>query len=111
MPQRPRREFSPEQKAEAVRLVKLVGSLVQVARDLDLNRHVLKRWVAQMSTPEKKKPAKKSAAEKPAASKPTAIERDEMARLRRKLRTVEMERDFLKKAAAFFDKGPKRSSS
>lgn len=111
MPQRPRREFSPEQKAEAVRLVKEVGSVVQVARDLDLNRHVLKRWVAQMSTPEKKKPAKKSAAEKPAASKPSAIERDEMARLRRKIRTLEMERDFLKKAAAFFDKGPKHSSS
>jgi len=111
MPQRPRREFSPEQKAEAVRLVKEVGSLVQVARDLDLNRHVLKRWVAQMSTPEKKKPAKKASAEKPAASKPTAIERAEMARLRRKIRTLEMERDFLKKAAAFFDKGPKRSSS
>jgi transposase len=111
MPQRPRREFSPEQKAAAVRLVKEVGSLVQVSRDLDLNRHVLKRWVAQMSTPEKKKPARKSAAEKPAASKPTAIERDEMARLRRKIRTLEMERDFLKKAAAFFDKGPKHSSS
>jgi transposase len=111
MPQRPRREFSPEQKAKAVRLVQAVGSLVQVARDLDLNRHVLKRWVAQMSTPEKKKPAKKSAARKSAASKPTAIERDEMARMRRKIRTLEMERDFLKKAAAFFDKGPKRSSS
>ena len=111
MPQRPRREFSPKQKAEAVRLVKEVGSLVQVSRDLDLNRHVLKRWVAQMSTPEKKKPARKSSSEKPAVSKPTAIERDEMARLRRKIRTLEMECDFLKKAAAFFDKGPKRSSS
>jgi len=110
MPQRPRREFSPEQKTVAVRLVKEVGNLEQVARDLDLNRHVLKRWVARMSTP-KKKPAKKSSAGKPAASKPTAIERDEMARLRQKIRTLEMERDFLKKAAAFFDKVPKRSSS
>ncbi len=36
MPKRKRRKFTPEQKADAVRLVREVGSLTQVARDLDL---------------------------------------------------------------------------
>ena len=42
-----RREFTAEQKAEAVRLVKKVGNLAQVARDLDLHPNVLRKWVKQ----------------------------------------------------------------
>jgi transposase-like protein len=43
---RKRRKFTAEQKAEAVRLVKEVGSVHRVARDLDLHETVLGRWVA-----------------------------------------------------------------
>ena len=64
-----------------------------------------------MTTPEKKKKSvESSAAIESAASKPTETERDELARLRRQVRTLEMECEFLKKAAVFFDKLPKRPS-
>ena len=47
MPKRKRRRFTAEQKADAVRLVREVGSISQVARDLDLTGSSLRSWVAQ----------------------------------------------------------------
>ena len=44
---RPRRKFTAEQKAEAVRLVRETGSICQVARDLDLTASALRNWVMQ----------------------------------------------------------------
>ena len=88
MAQRKRREFTAQQKAEAVKLVKEVGNLSKVARDLDLHPNVLRNWVKQ---------AKVDAGEGPADAL-TTDEKKEVQRLKR----VRMERDFLKKAAAFF---------
>ena len=110
MPQRPRRSFSPEQKADAVRLVHQVGNLTQVARDLDLNRHVLKRWVQQARGGEPRSGPRKPSAAEP-QGKLTAEERRELTRLRREVRTLTMEREFLKKAAAFFAKDRDRPAS
>lgn len=97
---RPRRTFTAEQKAEAVRLVHETGNLTQVARDLDLTRSSLVAWVQQ--------------AEIDAGAGPdgalTTEERKEVARLKRENRTLRMERDFLKKAAAFFAKETDRPS-
>ena len=45
MMRRKRRTFSAEQKAEAVRLVKEVGSVSQVAEELDLTASSLRAWV------------------------------------------------------------------
>lgn len=100
MPKRARRSFTSEQKADAVRLVRQVGNLSQVARDLDLNPNVLRTWVRQ---------AEIDAGQGPPGAL-TSDERAELARLRRENRTLQMERDFLKKAAAFFAKDPERSS-
>ena len=100
MPKRARRSFTPEQKADAVRLVRQVKNLSQVARDLDLNPNVLRTWVRQ---------AEIDAGQGPSGAL-TTDERAELARLRRENRTLQMERDFLKKAAAFFAKDPERSS-
>ena len=44
---RPRRKFTAEQKSEAVRLVKDVGNLSEVARDLDLCQSVLPGHLAE----------------------------------------------------------------
>ena len=110
MSQRSRRTFTPEQKADAVRLVQQVGNLTQVARDLGLNRHVLKRWVRQARGDEPRKPAGKPSAAEP-QGKLTADERRELTRLRREVRTLTMEREFLKKAAAFFAKDRDRPAS
>lgn len=94
MSRRPRRKYTPEQRAEAVRLVKEVGNLTQVARDLDLSRSALVRWVQQ---------AEIDAGQGPEGAL-TTEEKEELRRLRRENRTLRMERDFLKKAAAFFAK-------
>ena len=73
MPQRDRRSFSPQQKADAVRLVAQVGNLSRVARDLDLSPNLLRRWVKQAEIDAGKGP--------PGAL--TSEERAELVRLRR----------------------------
>jgi transposase len=100
MSKRARRSFTPEQKADAVRLVDRVGNLNQVARDLDVHPTVLRNWYRQ---------AKVDAGKGPAGAL-TTDERAELTRLRRENRTLQMERDFLKKAAAYFAKDPERPS-
>ena len=94
MPRRNRRKFTAEQKADAVRMVRKVGNLAQVARDLDLTETSLRNWVKQADIDEGRGPE----------GALTSEEREELWRLRREKRTLEMERDFLKKAAAFFAK-------
>lgn len=42
MPMRKRCSFTPEQKADAVRLVREVGSLPRAVRDLDLTETALR---------------------------------------------------------------------
>ncbi len=102
MRRRKRRSFTDEQKAEAVRLVQSSGrSANQVARDLDLSETALRRWVKQADID-----AGKGA--------PGALSSDELAefrRLRRENQRLRMERDFLKKAAAFFAKDSSPISS
>jgi len=87
-----RREFTPEFKAEAVKLVREEGlSRAQVARDLDLSPSMVGRWLEQAEQ----------------ASAPGALsseERAELKRLRRENRVLRTEREILKKAAAFFAK-------
>lgn len=94
MPRRKRRNFTPEQRADAVRMVREVGNLAKVARDLDLTETALRTWVQR---------AEIDAGRGPEGAL-TTEEREELRRLRRENRTLEMERDFLKKAAAFFAK-------
>jgi transposase len=94
MPKRIRRKFTDEQRADAVRLVRETGNLSQVARELDLTATCLRLWVRQ---------AEIEAGSGPAGALSSA-EREELRRLRRENRILLMERDFLKKAAAFFAK-------
>jgi transposase len=92
---RRRRQFTPEFKAGAVRLVLEEGrSIGEVARSLDLVPSALGNWVQK---------AKVEAGQGPVGAV-TASERDELVRLRRENRQLRMERDILKKAAAFFAK-------
>ena len=95
-PARRRRSFTPEFKAEAVRVVRTSGkSIGAVARELDLTETALRAWVKQAAIDEQRDPQ----------GPLTSDERAELARLRRELRAVEQERDFLKKATAYFAKG------
>ena len=95
MSKRKRRVFTPQFKAEAVRLCQVGDRTVgQVAKDLDLTETALRAWV---------KRAEEDADDGPKESLTTA-EREELTELRRKVKRLEMEREILKKAAAFFAK-------
>jgi transposase len=91
---RARRSFTEEFKTGAVRLVlDEHRTVAQVARDLDLTQSALGTWVKH-----------EQANRTNGKSGLTAAEREELARLRRENRELKMERDILKKAAAFFAK-------
>ena len=95
---RKRRAFTPEFKAEAVRLCRVGDrTITQVAVDLDLTETALREWVKRADIDAGKGP--------PDAL--TTAEREEMARLRRELKRVTMERDILKAAATYFAKESK----
>ena len=95
MERRKRRSFNPEFRADAVRLVREGSkSLPQVANDIDLTESALRNWVRE---------ADRGKGKEPAGARSTA-EREELVKLRKEVRHLEMERDFLQKAAAFFAK-------
>ena len=92
---RKRRVFTPEFRAEAVRLCKVGDrTIAQVAKDLDLTENSLREWVKRADVDVGKGP--------PDAL--TTAEREELARLRREVKRLAMERDILKAAATFFAK-------
>ena len=91
---RARRRFTEEFKGGAVRLVLDEGKTIgAVARELDLTPSALGNWVRQAQADRTK-----------GKSGLTSEERAELARLRKEVRELRMERDILKKAAAFFAK-------
>jgi transposase len=92
---RQRRRFSDEYKAETVKLV-LSGhkSAGQVARDLDLTETAVRAWVKQAQID-------KGQGTQGAV---TSAEKEELAKLRKENRELRMEREILRKAAAFFAK-------
>ena len=95
MARRKRRGFTREYKAEVVGLCKAGGrSIGQVSADLGLTETAVRAWVKRDVIDRGQGP--------PGAL--TTAEREELARLRRELKRVTMERDILKKATAFFAK-------
>ena len=95
MAKRKRRAFTPEFKAEAVRLCRVGDrSVGRVAKDLDLTETALREWVRR---------AEIDAGNGPPGALTTA-EREELLRASARVKRLEMEREILKKAAAFFAK-------
>ena len=90
---RQRRDFTEAFKAQAVRLVRESGKTVSaVARELDLTESALRQWVRDTEREARRTGALSNG------------ERKELEQLRREVQTLRMERDILKKAAAFFAK-------
>lgn len=84
---RKRNRFTPEYKAEAVRVMRSSDKPVaEVAKDLGLSEQSLYRWARQLDVDVKADPS----------GPLMSAEREELARLRRELRQVQQERDFLK---------------
>jgi transposase-like protein len=94
MSRKQRRSFSTEFKADTVRLCAAGDrSVGQVCKDLGIAESVVRRWI-------EKAPKAGTAV----AGALTGTERDELNRLRRENKRLVMEREILKKAAAFFAK-------
>lgn len=92
-----RRTFTPEYRREAAQLVIDTGRpIAQVARELGLGEQLLGRWVhaEEDRTQEPEEPA--------SVEELNLNERAELALLRKEVVDLRRDRDFLKKAAAFF---------
>ena len=90
-----RRAHSPEFKTEAVRQVTEGGRPVgEVAAELEIRPEQLRTWKKQLlAAGTVPRPLRVESAE------------EELRRVKRELTVVRQERDFLKRAAAFFAKG------
>ena len=87
-----RRKFTPEFKKEAVALVNEQGySISKAAQAIDVSENNLRRWVKELAL-------------ESAGERLTSDERSELARLRREVKELRMEKEILKKASAFFAK-------
>ena len=90
-----RRRYTEEFKREAVRLVReSARPVAQVARELGISDNVLYRWTAEHRRAEAHGTTQ-------AAQRGEA---EELARMKRELARVTQQRDFLRRAAAFFAK-------
>jgi transposase len=95
MKRRKKRIFTAAFRADAVRLCKAGGKgIADVARELDLTVTSLREWVRRAEADQGKA----------APTVITSAEREELGQLRRDNKRLLMERDILKKAAAFFAK-------
>lgn len=87
-----RARYTREFKDEAIRLVANGGRVSEVARNLGLPIKTLANWLRQTKNDDGNQPA----------SRTVSQEQMEISRLRAELARVKMERDILKKAAAYF---------
>jgi transposase len=93
MPKPTRRQFTDAFKSEAVRLTRESDRPVaQVARELGISDNVLYRWRSEQQQIESQGRTRQA----------VRAEQDELARLTRENEMLRKERDFLKRAAAFF---------
>jgi len=84
--------FPPEFRREAVELMRVTEKpLPELARDLGVSQQTLRNWRRQSQGDQGSR-----------SDGLSTVEREEIRDLRKRLRTAEMEREVLRKAAAFF---------
>lgn len=94
MTQAKRKRYTKEFKQDAVTLVvREQYTIAEAARRLGVNENMLGRWKREFE--------EQGAVAFPGQGRQTP-EQEEIARLRRDVKRLEMERDILKKATAFF---------
>lgn len=92
MQKQTRRRYTRQFKEEAVSLITRQGYRTsEAARNLDIDARMLGRWKRELEAEEQ-------------GARLGPDEREELARLRRDNKRLKMEREILKKAAAFFAK-------
>lgn len=91
--------YAPEYRAEAVQIVREGGRTAEeLARDLGCSAQAIRNWVKQADLDAGRR-----------RDGLTTSEREELRRLRAENRVLRMERDLLKKAAAFFARDSDRT--
>lgn len=91
-----RKQYTKEFKLDAVRLVTDQGyKCTEAARNLGINANLLNRWVQEYRSSED---------EAFRGNGKLTAEQEELRRLREENRRLKLEREILKKAAAFFAK-------
>lgn len=94
MSEQKKRSYTPEFKKDAVRLITEQGyKLTEAARNLGINPSVLQRWKTELAIVGSNAFPGKGR---------LSPEQEELQRLRKENLRLKMERDILKKAAAFF---------
>jgi len=87
------RPHPPEFRERAIELARLGDApIAQIASDLGISESCLRGWVARADADAGRKPGM------------TTAERDELVALRRETRTLKLENEILKRAAAYFAK-------
>ncbi len=95
MSKRKRQKFSDEFKEDAMKLITEQGySIVEAARNLGINANQLGRWKREIENP----------SERNGGFDQMASMQAELKRLRKENKQLKVEREILKKAAAFFVK-------
>jgi transposase len=100
---RKRPVYPPEYRHRLVELARSGRSADSLAREFEPTAQTIRAWVKQADIDEGRR-----------EDGLTTVERDELKRLRRENRELKMEREILKKAAAWFaresDSSPKKGS-
>lgn len=98
-----KRQFTDEFKREAVALWQTSGRLqTEVAREIGIQPTMLRRWKEKIEAGGAPPPGAAAASPRPAALPSPADQASEIARLKRELDRVKMERDVLKRAIGIF---------
>jgi transposase len=99
-----RKNYSKEFKQKAVELSNVRGNVREIARELDVKPELIYRWRNEFNS-------KPSLAFSGKGNKQLTDEQKELARLRKELADVKMERDILKKAVSIFSVSDRKSSN
>lgn len=94
-------KYNEDFRRDAVELVRSSGRTMRdVGRELGVNHETLRGWVNAANRADQQRAGGGSGA----AGELSDDEREELRRLRRKVAELEMEKDILRKAAAYFAK-------
>jgi transposase len=93
-------KYNEDFRRDAVELVRSSGrTLRDVGRELGVNHETLRGWVNAAKRADEQRASGDSA-----GGELSGAERDELRRLRRKVAELELEKEILRKAAAYFAK-------
>ena len=86
--------YPPEFRQQMIELVRAGRTPYELAREFACSAQTIRNWVAQKAI-DSRKPL-------PGKDGLSSVERDELTRLRRQVKHLQMERDILAKATAWF---------